>query len=105
MEIKSTQDITEALKSGKHLAVKFGASWCNPCKAFKSVFDKVTSKHADAVQACEFDIDDDDEGLCETFSIRSVPTTILFRADGKTERLVGTLGETEFEKWLTDNMK
>ena len=65
MEIKSTQDIEQALKSGKHLAVKFGASWCNPCKAFKPVFDKVTSKHADAVQACEFDIDDDDEGLCE----------------------------------------
>lgn len=42
MEIKSTQDINEALKSGKHLAVKFGASWCNPCKAFKPVFDKVT---------------------------------------------------------------
>lgn len=65
----------------------------------------MTSKHADFVQACEFDIDDDDEGLCETFSIRSVPTTILFRTDGKTDRLVGTFGETEFEKWLTDNMK
>lgn len=63
-------------KSKKMVLVKFGASWCMPCRQQKHVFSAAASI-TDAIVFAEVDIDDAYK-LTEKFSIKSVPTTILF---------------------------
>ena len=64
---------------------KLGASWCAPCHAFKTTFDKVSQmeQYKDLVFK-EIDIEDDEdaETLVEKYQVQSVPTTLLLDENG-----------------------
>lgn len=72
----------EQLKTGKH-AVKFGASWCAPCKALDPIFEEVAAEHASTgVNFWSVIIEQDEEGVVEAYSVRSVPL-IIFLDEGR----------------------
>jgi len=53
------------------------AAWCAPCRSFAPTFEQASDKNADIVFG---KIDTDKEGeLASAFSIRSIPTLMVFR--------------------------
>lgn len=57
--------------------VDFWAPWCGPCRGFAPVFEKVAGENAD-VKFVKINTDEEQE-LAMHFSIRSIPTLMIFR--------------------------
>ena len=68
----------EVLESPDTVLVDFFAPWCQPCKALKPILDKL---EADGLKVAKVDVDTDTE-LAGAYSVRSLPTLILFK-DGE----------------------
>lgn len=75
------------------------ASWCGPCKVFAKTFEKVSEmEQYKDIQFESMDIEDD-EILVEKYSIRNVPTTLIF---DENDNLVYKLSGNVPLKDLTD---
>lgn len=58
--------------------IDFWADWCAPCKAFAPVFEKISEEFPDIVFA---KVDTEKEqNFAAAFGIRSIPTTVVFKA-------------------------
>ena len=57
--------------------IDFWAGWCQPCKTFAPIFEKVSEGHPDVVFA-KVDTDAEQE-LAAHFGIQSIPTLAIFR--------------------------
>nr|WP_313777258.1 thioredoxin family protein [Mycobacterium sp.] len=59
----------------------FSAAWCGPCSAVRRVVDRVCEE-LPTVAHVEIDMDDNPEAA-RRLSVLSLPTTIIFDADGR----------------------
>jgi len=75
-EIHATQEYESAIRvRGKHVYVKFGASWCGPCKEFAPIYHKAAGKDKNALfYEVEIDRDESSESLATDMGITSLPT-------------------------------
>jgi thioredoxin 1 len=78
----STKRITD--KNFKELVDKDGivlldwwAPWCGPCRVFGPVFEKAAAKHTDIMFGKVNT--EEEQALAAAFSIRSIPTLMVFR--------------------------
>jgi thioredoxin 1 len=84
-------------------AVKFGATWCPPCKALEPGFKKMAVEFPD-IRFLSVDIDDDPH-QAKDHRIRAVPTVILFRDGHEVDRLVGDVKITALRKRIRGAIK
>ena len=86
--------------------VKFGASWCMPCKKFEPAFDEVASQVSEA-DFVAVDIDSCGQ-TAKDFEVINVPTLVIIGKDGQVKaRYVGTgelLPAENFMKIVKDNL-
>ena len=77
---------------------KFSAEWCGPCKAYKEIFNRVTSNYSD-IDVNEIDIDKN-ISLAQEFGIRSIPTTVIRKNGVELKKIVGIVSEHELTKHI-----
>lgn len=68
--------------------IKFGASWCTPCK--------VVSKQLEGLDFKSIDIDEDTDGLARKSNIRSVPTLVFMKDGTEVARHSGLITRQEY---------
>lgn len=75
--------------------LKFSASWCGPCRAYKPTFEKVSKMDEFSdIEFQELDVDEN-EDLAAEYGIRGVPATIfLNNKEEVVDRLTGLQTET-----------
>ncbi|MBI2754886.1 MAG: thioredoxin [Betaproteobacteria bacterium] len=78
--------------------VDFWAPWCGPCRGFAPVFEKASETHPDVVFG-KVNTDDEQE-LAGAFSIRSIPTLMLFREKVILFQQAGALPASALEQVL-----
>ncbi|MGK3983096.1 thioredoxin [Sorangium sp. So ce136] len=79
----------EAIKSsGEPVLVDFGATWCGPCRQLAPIVEGIAKEYQGKVKVFAVDIDNAPQ-IARRFSVRSVPTLILFKDGEKAEQLVG----------------
>ena len=81
--------------------IKFYANWCGPCKVYAKVFDKVSEQLRDQVKFVNINIEEDDTGLTEKYSIQSIPTTVIIK-DGQEQLHRGRLEEKALKALILD---
>lgn len=67
----------DTLEKSGIVFIDWWAAWCGPCRAFAPVYDRVAEANPDVTFA-KIDTDREQE-LASAFSIRSIPTLMIFR--------------------------
>ena len=63
-----------------NIVVKFGATWCGPCKQIKPIIEELAKENVN-IEFIDVDIDKDLE-LARKYAIKSIPA-VLFIQDGE----------------------
>jgi thioredoxin 1 len=75
------------LKSGISL-VDFWASWCMPCKMMAPILNEVAADVDGKAKICKVDVQEHQD-ISAKFSVRNIPTLILFKDGKEVNRFVG----------------
>lgn len=68
----------DVLLSPSPVLVDFWADWCNPCKVMLPVLEQLAAEKADSLKVVKINTDEN-SGLAAKYSIRSIPTLLLFK--------------------------
>ena len=75
------------LKNGIAL-VDFWASWCMPCKMMAPILNDVATEIDGKAKICKVDVQEHQD-ISAKFSVRNIPTLILFKNGKEINRFVG----------------
>ncbi|NCV44917.1 MAG: thioredoxin [Actinobacteria bacterium] len=76
----------------------FTADWCQPCKKTRPIVEDLNREQTNAGFQI-IDVDDNTD-LVSTFSVRSVPTFILFENGIEKNRIVGSQTKEQLESFI-----
>ncbi|HET6546791.1 MAG TPA: thioredoxin [Rhodanobacteraceae bacterium] len=79
--------------------VDFWATWCEPCKAFGPVLEKVVDEHNGALKLAKVDVDHE-QALAGMFGVRSIPTVMLVKDGQIADGFAGALPESQLREFL-----
>ncbi len=81
------------------VVVDFWAAWCGPCKMMAPVFSQAASKMATQIRFAKVDTEQAQD-IAARYSIRSIPTMIVFKNGQEIDRVSGALDQTALTRWL-----
>jgi thioredoxin 1 len=96
-EILELTDATfgdQVFKSLGPTLVEFWAPWCKPCLFLNPVLEEAARDLDGAVRVVKLNVDENPVAAT-VYSVRSIPTMILFRQGDELEKFVGYLGKDE----------
>ncbi|MBL0690151.1 MAG: thioredoxin family protein [Alphaproteobacteria bacterium] len=99
--ITTINQLEDATKSGV-VIVDFFAPWCAPCMALKPRLEELQNDGEFKAGITYINVDDAPE-VAQKFSIRSIPTLILFK-DGKQIDQKSNVSDEEIRQWVKDNL-
>lgn len=98
IKVGKDSNIDNLINQTKVSVVKFGASWCGPCKMIAPILEKLADEMAD-VTFIDVDIDDEEASwLVESAKVTSVPLIVIFKKGQPVERILGFRPEEELKK-------
>jgi thioredoxin 2 len=77
--------------------VDFYADWCAPCQAMAAVIDEFAHEHPGQVLVAKLDTDRNPV-TSSRFSIRGIPTLIVFEHGRETKRQTGAVGRAQLAR-------
>lgn len=76
-KIVTDKNIEEILLNNQIIFLDFWASWCEPCKVFGPIFERVSAKHPDLFFG---KVNSETElALSSDFQIKSIPTLVILK--------------------------
>ena len=89
----------EVLNSEKPVLVIFSAIWCGPCQQMSSAYEEISEELSDKVLIKKIDIDKDPNTPTQ-YSIRGVPSMLLFFKSELIGTRVGASTKSDLLNWI-----
>ena len=90
---------SEISSSNIPVLVDFWAEWCGPCKMLGPILEEISKELKDKLQIVKVNLDENQD-LAMKYSIRSIPTLLLFKDGQLIDTKVGLLPKSDLVEWL-----
>ena len=87
------------LDSDKLSVVDFWAEWCGPCKMIAPALEQIAEEYDGRLKVCKIDVDANNETPVK-YSVRGIPTLILFKDGNADATKVGALSKTQLKAFI-----
>jgi thioredoxin 1 len=91
-------DVIEASKT-QPVMVDFWADWCRPCLMLTPTVEEIAREHAGRLKVVKLNVDDN-MNVPGKFSIRGIPTLLVFKGGQVAEQIVGAVPKEQIVKIL-----
>jgi len=99
LELTDSNFEQEVLKSDKPVLVDFWAEWCAPCRMIAPTVEAIASEYADRAKVGKLNVDQNLD-VTGRYSIRGIPTLLLFKGGQIQEQVVGATSKDVLTKLL-----
>ncbi|QCI24087.1 thioredoxin TrxA [Buchnera aphidicola (Macrosiphoniella sanborni)] len=93
----------EVLQSKNFFLVDFWAEWCNPCKMLAPILEEIAEEYPN-ISVGKLNIEKH-SNTAPMYSIRSIPTLLLFYNNEVLATKIGAVSKIELKKFLDDNIE
>lgn len=81
---------SDVLESKGPVLVDFWAEWCGPCRALGTKLEEIAQDLDGKLRIAKVNVDENPEAPAR-YSVRGIPTMILFKDGSEVEQIVGNL--------------
>lgn len=78
--------------------IKFGAEWCNPCKALAPILNEIKN----LIEIVEYDVDETPIEVLQQYKIRNIPVLVIEKDGVEIWRHVGTIFKEDLESKIKE---
>jgi len=89
-------DVIEASKT-QPVMVDFWADWCRPCKMLTPTIEEIAQENAGKLKVVKLNVDDN-MNVPGKFSIRGIPTLLVFKGGQVADQIVGAVPKEQIVK-------
>jgi len=93
---------SEIINQDNLVLVDFFAEWCGPCKMMTPILKEVKAVLKERVSIIKIDVDKN-QGIAAKYSVRGVPTMLLFKNGKQVWRQSGILQKEELINVVTSS--
>ncbi len=80
----------EVLNSELPVLVDFWATWCGPCRSISPLVEELAKQFTGRVRVAKLNVDEN-PGTTSQYTVRSIPTLILFKGGKIVDQIVGAV--------------
>jgi len=96
--------LTRAIeKTDELLVVDFWATWCGPCQQFAPTFKQAASQLEPKARFIKIETEAE-QAISAKYSIRSIPTLVMFKNGKEIDRVSGALSAPDFTNWVNQHI-
>lgn len=94
---------TEVLQAAEPVLVDYWAEWCGPCKMIAPIIDEISGEYGDRLKVVKLNIDENPK-TPPKYSIRGIPTLMLFKNGNVEATKVGALSKSQLTAFIDSNL-
>ena len=92
----------DVLESPKTVLVDYWAEWCGPCRMIGPIVEESAGQYADRLTVAKLNVDQN-PATPTRYSVRSIPTLMLFKDGHPVATHVGSLSKGQLQAFIDTN--